>query len=122
MGPNPQQPHAGMSTQNKPATAQNPGGRPKLPRASPGELKKKSLDNLQYVLDRACIFIHDGPSSYAVRARRAKKNGVDRVTIERGLEAMSAALKDAQGAVERMYTTREEKVAPKSRVALGGAV
>lgn len=93
-------------------------GRPGLPKNA--TKAEKSLANLQYVLDRTCNFIHDGASSYAVRARRAAKNDVPKATVLKGLVAIEQALADCRAAVDRAYAAPEKKEAPKSRVALLG--
>lgn len=102
----------------KPATAtENKGGRPG--KAEAKNPKDRALANLQYALDRACSFIHDGSASYARRARTAARQEVAKETVLKGLTAMQAALADAQRAVERAYAEPTKPEAPKSRVALG---
>lgn len=94
------------------------GGRPAKPTTAPGDVKGSRVANLQYTLDRACNFIHDGASSYATKARSAARAGVERRTVEAGLDAMAAALADARAVVERAYNEPAKAAAPKSRVAL----
>lgn len=98
------------------------GGKPAKPDVPKGDKRAASVANLQYVLDRACNMIHDSKTaSYAVRARRAAKNGVPRATIDKGLEALAGALADARAEVEKAYSAPEPKTAqkPVSRVSLG---
>lgn len=98
----------------QPATPQ--GGRPAKPEADTPQEKARA--NLQYVLDRACNFIHDGTSSYARRAKTAARAGVDRALVEKGVVAMEAAIKDLRSAIDRAYSAPTKAEAAKSRVSL----
>ena len=95
-------------------------GKPAKPdNANAKDPQARALGNLQYILDRACNFIHDGQSSFAVRARRAAKRGVPKATVTKGLTALESAVSDARAAVERAYTPEAKKeVVQKSRVTL----
>lgn len=72
---------------------------------------------LQVGLDRAVYYIHDGPSSFSVRARRAAKRGIPRETAEKGLQVIAEALRDATAEVNRAYTMVVDEP-KKSRVQL----
>jgi hypothetical protein len=106
-----------QTQQTKPATA-NPaqGGRPG--KAEAKTPRERALVNLQYALDRACSFIHDGSASYARRARTAARQEVSKETVLKGLVAIRAAADDAARAIERAYAEPTKPEAPKSRVSL----
>lgn len=107
---------ANPQTQTVKAPETNKGGRPAKPDAK--NPKERALGNLQYSLDRACSFIHDGSASFARRARTAARHEVSRETVLKGVAAMQAALADATRAVERAYSEPTKPEAPKSRVSL----
>lgn len=91
-------------------------GRPALPKG--GDKTEVALKRLQYTVDRACNFIHDGGSSYANRARKAARAGVPKERALKGVEAMRAALIDAEKAIERAYSQPEKRPVAASRVSL----
>lgn len=106
-----------MAQESKPSQAGKPG-KPNLPKNA--TRAEKATANLQYVVDRTANMIHDGSSSYAIRARRAAKAGVQKATVLKGFGAMEAALADCRAAIERAYAPEQKREAPKSRVALLG--
>lgn len=102
---------------NPTTAAPNQGGRPKKQKPE-GTPQERARANLQYTLDRACNFIHDGTASYARRARTAARAEVPKEVVLKGLEAMKAAIADAYASVERAYNAPQKNETPKSRVAL----
>jgi hypothetical protein len=110
-----------MQENQKPKNAPGPqtGGRPAKTKVPEGDVKAARVAALQYALDRAANFVHDGGSSYAARARGAARAGVPRATVDAGIAALEAALSDARAAVERAYAAPAAKTAPKARVTLG---
>lgn len=107
---------AQTQTQKQAPANANQGGRPAKPEAKTPEAAARA--NLQYTVDRACNFIHDGTASYARRARTAARAGIDKALVLKGIDAMLAAVNDARQAVERAYAAPTKPEAPKSRVAL----
>jgi hypothetical protein len=91
-------------------------GKPKM--QTPSDKTEAAKVRLQYVLDRAINLIHDGSSSYAVRARRAAKRGVPKATALKGLDAMRETLEDAREAIERAYEPAGKREKTASRVSL----
>lgn len=86
----------------------------------PKDRTEAATARLQYTLDRACNFIHDGGSSYARRARRAAKAGVPKVTVLKGLDAITEAISDARDVIERAYGPKAAPEKRQSRVSLFG--
>lgn len=93
-------------------------GKPAAPKSK--DPKQQAVFNLQYAVDRACNFIHDGGSSYARRAKAAAAKEIPKETVLKGFVALEAALADCRKAIERAYSP-DEKRAPThaSRVQLG---
>lgn len=80
--------------------------------------EERAVNNLQYALDRACNFIHDGNTSYARRARTAAQRGVDRATVDKGVAAMKEAVADLEASIERAYKAPDKPAQPTRRAVL----
>lgn len=86
--------------------------------AAPKDPKAAALANLQYTLDRANNFIHDGTASVAVRMRRAARAGVPREVAEKALATMRDAVADCEAAMTHAYAEPTKPAVVKSRVSL----
>lgn len=108
-----------MGNESKNQERKNKGGQPAKPKVEPGNPQAAALANLQWALDRACRYVHDGAGSYARRVRYAAANGVPQGTVMAGLDAMEAALRDARAFAVRVYSAPEtKKTTPASRFTL----
>lgn len=93
-------------------------GRPPKDSADARSPQEVAVANLQYSMDRACVFLMDGNNSVASRAARAARAGVPRATVDKALSALEAALQDCQEAIQRAYAAPAEKPRVERRVDL----
>lgn len=91
-------------------------GRPRKPREK--DPTKRTLTALQYALDRANNYIADGRQSYARYAKFAAKRGIPIETVEKGIVAIEACVKDLRTSVVAAYREPTSRAAVVSRASL----